>query len=374
METVIKSLIDLAEYLDNNGKAKESLQLDKVANSLVTIKTAQYVGFQGYAVRNSRCWSKCYRHKRTENPNMPAQEVWMECQQEYVESLNNDGSKWDKYASDDRMIKSAASSQFDNQLHKEFAGLVSMNIDRGLDFPSAVFSSFDMMKSADANAFVMNKYAETCGNMVSIMKSDDIDIDTKIAIAKLNNSILKEAQSFFDLFRGQAGLNRRAADALKNVAENSIKQIQDSFTNMTKQIGAMQNLMTSEQGVLATYKAKNKDATIDANLQKTMLQMKATVDELNQIYAHLKYMINNVTNSLDNAAGNVATTTAFAPTAEMNQIKNIIESNPAFGMALMKHIYGKGPAPTSPAGQKIVAYVNGLDADKKVALQDFLRS
>jgi hypothetical protein len=43
---------------------------------------------------------------------MAAQEVWMECQKEYVESLNNDGSKWDKYASENgKLIKSASTQE-----------------------------------------------------------------------------------------------------------------------------------------------------------------------------------------------------------------------------------------------------------------------
>jgi hypothetical protein len=40
METVIKSLIELAEQLDKNNNVQEALQLDKVASDLMLIKTA----------------------------------------------------------------------------------------------------------------------------------------------------------------------------------------------------------------------------------------------------------------------------------------------------------------------------------------------
>ncbi len=98
IETIINELVDVADKLDNNKKYSISDSICKVARRVQNLKFAQYVGVQGYWIRNERCWTNCYRIKRTENPEKSAQVVWKECQNEYVDSINNDHSGWEKYA------------------------------------------------------------------------------------------------------------------------------------------------------------------------------------------------------------------------------------------------------------------------------------
>ena len=84
MQNIIVELVSVADELDRKGQVKLAAEIDKISQSLHNIKIAQYVGVQGYWLRNGRCWSNCYRIKRAKNPDMSAQEVWTACQNEYV--------------------------------------------------------------------------------------------------------------------------------------------------------------------------------------------------------------------------------------------------------------------------------------------------
>jgi len=96
----IEKITQVATQLDELGKTKTADAIDQVAGDLVLLKTAQYVGIQGYWIRNNRCWMNCYRQKRASNPDSSAQEVWTECHEEYEASINNPKSGWEKYADD----------------------------------------------------------------------------------------------------------------------------------------------------------------------------------------------------------------------------------------------------------------------------------
>jgi len=95
----IKKLNSISNELTNMKMSKTASIVKNSIKEMADKKFAQYVGGQGYWIRNSRCWGNCYRSKRAESPNMPAQKVWEECLGEYKESLNNDYSGWEKYAS-----------------------------------------------------------------------------------------------------------------------------------------------------------------------------------------------------------------------------------------------------------------------------------
>jgi hypothetical protein len=69
MEKVIEKIVDFASKLDKKSFSKEANAVDDIALNL--IKVSQYVGSQGYWIRNERCWSNCYREKRASSPNKP---------------------------------------------------------------------------------------------------------------------------------------------------------------------------------------------------------------------------------------------------------------------------------------------------------------
>lgn len=377
METVIKSLVQLAEYLDNQGKLDYASQIDKVANSLLTIKTAQYVGFQGYAIRNSRCWSNCYRHKRTSKPKMAAQEVWTECQKEYVESLNNDGSKWDKYASDSKMIKSAQIKIADKQLHQEFGKLVTAKINDGQEFPKAVYASLNELQNTNVDVHAIEKCAEASSKLQNIFNTN-LDIDAKIKVAEINANMIKESQGFFssmfDRFRGQGTQNFRAEKGVADVAEKIIKEMNTKTTKLIDSIKEMYSTLDKQQSSMQYFAKINKDAATDAKIKAVITQMQQAKPALAKIFDQINYMIGTINNSVAQVAGRVPAAPTFTPTSEMQQIKAIFQAHPAIAQGVMNHVYGGGPGPTKPATQKIVAYMNSLDQNTKLALQDWLRS
>ena len=119
MTETIESLTNLSNYLDKSNLKIIADEVDKITSHTLHIKTAQYVGVQGYWMRNDRCWKNCYRQKRSTMPDKAAQEVWTECHEEYLKSINNDKSDWNKYAQFDTDIKIASASLPNKVLDKE---------------------------------------------------------------------------------------------------------------------------------------------------------------------------------------------------------------------------------------------------------------
>ena len=101
----IEKITKLAGELDKSGLNRASSVLDKIAGRVLKIVEAQCVGVQGWAIRNSRCWSNCYRQKRASKPDTPVQEIWSECQSEYVDYVNDGTDSWGKYAGDDQKLQ-----------------------------------------------------------------------------------------------------------------------------------------------------------------------------------------------------------------------------------------------------------------------------
>ena len=98
MKNTNSKIMKVAKELEDKGMTKSAAIVKDAYEVLKQLKQAQYVGIQGYWIRNRRCWDNCYRQKRTTQPKTPAQEVWMECWDEYKKSINNNESGWEKYA------------------------------------------------------------------------------------------------------------------------------------------------------------------------------------------------------------------------------------------------------------------------------------
>jgi hypothetical protein len=238
MEKIIKELVDIATDCEKNGLVKEASNIDNISQSLLNIKTAQYVGIQGYWIRNERCWSNCYRIKRTTKPKLAAQEVWQECQKEYVESINNDKSGWEKYAEDNKedMIKKFASVGIEKIAHKIIADEkkffndnVQNKVKGGLSFESAVFST---IKEAT------NKYSDDmlneAENILIIAKkaSENGQKELSKKLAKLSLKIVKEAQGrgFWGGVKGLfQGKEKNMMARIRSLAQD-IARVQNAFS------------------------------------------------------------------------------------------------------------------------------------------------
>ena len=233
MENTIKLLASIANQLDEQGLAALASRVDAVASNALNIKVAQYVGMQGYAIRNSRCWGNCYRKKRLETPTKAAQQVWTECHAEYVESINNDGSKWDKYASrNEPFVKTASAIDKYNEIDKRIAEVIDQKLASGLDLGNAIFASVEDVANIPQEQAIAasNELLEIASELVSKPHLAN-------RLSEAAQGLLKEAGPM-DFFRGIGqGISNWAGNTafigkLKYIREQlsqSGKQFQDSF-------------------------------------------------------------------------------------------------------------------------------------------------
>jgi len=134
----IKTITDMADYYDGKNKPKLAKKLTAVARNLVNIKTAQFVGGGGYWIRNTRCWDNCYRQKRATDTTKTAQEVWTACHEEYLESINDSESGWEKYAENIGTFKFAGKNMQNTiktaaqTFHKEMTKRVRAGVEIGV--------------------------------------------------------------------------------------------------------------------------------------------------------------------------------------------------------------------------------------------------
>jgi hypothetical protein len=195
MENTIKLLVSVAEELDQQGLVSLADRIDAVANKVVAIKTAQYVGIQGYAIRNSRCWGNCYRKKRTETPQKAAQVIWTECHEEYVDSLNDDNNSWNKYADAEanNLLKTAsveAQTQF-KDFDLELANTIQYKVANGADLGSAIFASLDDIYQEPVDGLIhsSNEALDVANELVSRP-------DISLKLSEAADQLVKEAGIF----------------------------------------------------------------------------------------------------------------------------------------------------------------------------------
>jgi Mor family transcriptional regulator len=243
MDNIIRLLVEAAEALDAQGLRAIADKVDKVANKTFEVKTAQYVGIQGYAIRNSRCWGNCYRQKRTSSPNKSAQQVWTECHKEYVESLNNDGSKWDKYAGSENNIKVGSELHaFSQEVNAKIASKVEEKVAEGLDIGSAVYASIEEVANEPNELMISasNEIMDIASRLVS-----NPEIAEKLTAAA--EEMVKEA-GIMDFFKGVGqgvknwGSNQAYTGKLKQTItdlDNSFKAFEDAYQKANQTWGGL---------------------------------------------------------------------------------------------------------------------------------------
>ena len=180
---IFANLRDIGDTLDKKGLKKSGEVITGVMQDVLQIKKAQYVGIQGYWLRNRRCWDNCYRHKRATEPEKAAQQVWMDCWEEYKESINNDKSGWEKYAEGKKLTKTAE--------QKPFIEKISKKIENGISHGEAIYSSLEEESSKQYDGLMKN--ASVLAELAEILvKSGHTEIGLKVSEASLD--LLKEAQ------------------------------------------------------------------------------------------------------------------------------------------------------------------------------------
>ena len=258
---IFASLRDIGNDLDKKGLKKSGKVVTGVMEGLLEVKKAQYVGIQGYWLRNRRCWDNCYRHKRATEPDKAAQTVWMDCWEEYNASINNDKSGWEKYASGKKIVKTAERDLFTKK--------VSQKIKDGISHGEAIYSAsnedvFEQESKLLKNAAVLADLAEI------LVKTGHEEIGLKVSMASLD--LLKEAQPASP-FEGETGMGTARGGWISR-ALNAIFG------------GGEKNMSNSVLARLRSISQKALDIANDFNLisqqQVAPVQQKQQVDPVQQ--------------------------------------------------------------------------------------------
>lgn len=213
---IFEDLNAIGNKLDSLNMKKTSSQITKVMKSLLDIKKAQYVGVQGYAIRNRRCWDNCYRQKRTKFPSKTAQNIWMECWDEYQKSINDNNSGWEKYAEE----------KVDKQVKTSFSKDVSVKVSQGQFVADAIYNTIaEKEKEVNREVFRISKDLSDIALRLN-------DKQPKIAskIAGVSVDLIKEAEfgnSFWNnVFTGKWSKKSRILDRLSNISKRIQRLIQ----------------------------------------------------------------------------------------------------------------------------------------------------
>ena len=187
--SVFANLKSIGDTLEKEGLQKSAEIITNSMQKLYEMKVSQYVGAQGYWIRNRRCWDNCYRQKRSSEPTKAAQEVWMDCWAEYQKSINNDASGWEKYANEEKNIKQADIKQIEKE-RKRFVDIIKKKIAGGMGIGESVYGTFEEESQKQAEINIDN--ASEILDLSKLLNDNGYEeISGKLANVSLQ--ILKEA-------------------------------------------------------------------------------------------------------------------------------------------------------------------------------------
>jgi len=226
----IKTITDMAGNFDGLEKPKLAKKLTTVARNLVNIKTAQFVGGQGYWVRNTRCWDNCYRQKRATDTGKTAQEVWTSCHEEYLKSINDSDSGWEKYADTIGTFKFAGKNMKNTiktaaqTFHKEMTDRINAGVDVGVAVHATIQDNMEKYN----NSYIEELHELT---QVAAYLKDNKQHKTAAVLTGVIDGLVKEAQWYRpDKWMGSWGQ--------ENVEEikNKVSNIDGLYTNAIQDV------------------------------------------------------------------------------------------------------------------------------------------
>ncbi len=231
MKNTNENLAEIASEVELKGMVKSASIIRDAEQVMSKLKTAQYVGVQGYWIRNRRCWDNCYRQKRTMKPKTPAQEVWMECWDEYRKSINNNESGWEKYAEKDKTIK--LSFKGDKKKDELFSSKVEEKTKKGFSTPEAIYATIEE-ESQKYKDEVLNS-ASALMTLAETLNNNDMK-ELGDRLANISTDMLKEA----GIWQGIKNIGKGISDAWgggkKKEDPVSIKQKLFNFSKIVRQL------------------------------------------------------------------------------------------------------------------------------------------
>jgi hypothetical protein len=294
---IVKRLANFANKLDKSGLGYMGDVVDGIAQR--TVRVSQYVGVQGYWVRNERCWSNCYRQKRASKPSLSAQQVWEECQEEFQASINNDGSKWDKYAGDDSFVKTA-------QFKADNAKLAEIIKISGNSLPSMLLklSSGEVRSGLIADANEMSQLA---------MRLGGVDAGLAREAAEISIGLAKEAQFFSNVGNFFRGVGNSVSNGIRNQVTKGallakVKQLTQQWQQISQAVEQFNVGMTEAKADLnARLQSKSPKAVQMAN------QALSAINSLNKLninssaiqqVSNMMLQLNNIAQGIESADPN----------------------------------------------------------------------
>jgi hypothetical protein len=227
MKNTNKSLVKIASTIEEKGMVKVAAVLKDVSKTIGELKTAQYVGIQGYWLRNRRCWDNCYRHKRTAQPKTPVQEVWTECWNEYKASINDDLSGWEKYA---KQGGKKVSKKQEEKWNKLFNSKVASKMKNGYGRPEAIYATFE-----EESKQYEDKIIENASKLMSLAETFSENGFDKMGqeLVNVSTEILKEAGLWGDI----GNWAREAPGDIGKGIGNKVRDIGKGIGNKVRDIG-----------------------------------------------------------------------------------------------------------------------------------------
>lgn len=278
---LFNNLKELGDNLDSRGLEKSASFITSTMEDLLKVKTAQYVGSQGYWIRQKRCWDNCYRQKRASTPDKPAQRVWGECWDEYLESLKDPWSGWEKYANDSKNILKTASSEqkkvFIDESEK-FIKTVKNKLASGKDLGIAVYSTIESQKKE--NEEVILSRAVSLSKLASKLNDNGYN-ELSVKVANISVDLLKEAGLWDGVKNTFKGIGQGVKDwwGSKQVGKVS-EQIQEVLQDIEQILSTWNNAAVNRK----FNNPANKAANVQLNNIYKVAQNPPMQDENGQWY------------------------------------------------------------------------------------------
>jgi len=261
---IFQNLKSIGDNLESQGLSKTASVITKTMSSLLNIKIAQYVGPQGYWIRQKRCWDNCYRQKRTTAPEKAAQVVWTECWEEYNEAINNNQSGWEKYAQEDtNLFKYASQEQADwvQKENKKFAKSVELKMAEGKSPGISIYLSLEQKQAEYSDTLISD--ADSLSKIAETLKENGQE-ELSEKLANVSVELLKEAQfgggfenwmnkaRKINPFSGKSrekGLTGDIVNRLKSISQKA-KQFSQQFNSMKSDAIQSGNQFQTDQNAL----------------------------------------------------------------------------------------------------------------------------
>jgi hypothetical protein len=338
---IIDRLNTFAESIKSNSAAYATAS--EASESLT--KTAQYVGSQGYWIANSRCWSNCYRQKRSSSPSMTAQDVWTECQEEYQKHVESGSDEWFKYAGSKDEIKTSSVA------NRHLSTQLKLKLATGTDVQVAIAESI-----TDGASRMQFELLTASVKMAKI--ASELDNNKAQEAAELSAELLKEAGLWDGIQNVWQGVKNKGVggviqDGVGGLATSGkITRVKDQIDAQWQAIAqAVPKLNQSIQEAVVYFQEKAKSP--NANTKSLASQAIGILNQAKNlsIKPAIMQQMDNVRIQLANIIAEVEKTPAAAPGAAAP---------------------GAGAAGTSPAASPL-ATVNDKISRVPPAMQDSLR-